>query len=224
MGLLDRIGRVIRSQINSLVDESQDPEKILEQAVMKMEQELIEMRRALAEAIATHKSTERQKIGHATAAQKWYERAQVALEKGSEALAREALVHRQAYQTQAQTLQEQLDYQSGLIAKFKHDLRDLERKYAEAKARKNLYVARLRSAAAAQKIHELSGTLNNTYSSSVFDQMESKILELEAQSELMQGLKQDDLEDKFAALEGDKSVEIELGKLKEKKRLQEGDR
>ena len=56
MGLLDRIGRVIRAQINSLGNEAQDPEKLLEEMTAQMELELIEMRRALAEAIATHKS------------------------------------------------------------------------------------------------------------------------------------------------------------------------
>ncbi|NJO94097.1 MAG: hypothetical protein HC820_06575 [Hydrococcus sp. RM1_1_31] len=76
MGWLERLGRVVRTQIDSLVKEAEDPEKILEQAVMGMEQELIEMRRALAEAIATQKSTERQTANYQMAAQKWYDRAQ----------------------------------------------------------------------------------------------------------------------------------------------------
>jgi phage shock protein A len=216
MGWLDRLGGALRAQINSLINEAEDPEKILDRAVMDMEQELIEMRRALAEAIATQKSTERYIANHQLAAQKWYERAQIALDKSNEVLAKEALIQRQSYQIQAQTLQTQLEQQSGIISRFKKDLRSLEQKYIEAKAKKSLYIARLRSALATQKIHEITGNLNSKDSLSVFEQIETKILELEAQSELMGASVKDSLEAKFAALEGGNNVDAELAKMKEK--------
>jgi phage shock protein A len=215
MSWLERIGQVIRANLTSLAREAEDPEKMLEEAVGAIEQELIEMRRALAEAIATHKSTERQLANHQIAAQKWYERAQLALEKENEAIAREALVNRQSYQTIAQRLQAQLEQQSSLIAKVKQDLRSLEHKYAELRAQKSLYVARLRSATASQKIQEIAGNLNLEGSSALFEKIEAKILELEAQSDLMQEIAgADPLEKKFAALEGSDHVEAELANLK----------
>jgi phage shock protein A len=216
MGWLERMGRVLRAQMNSLINEAEDPEKILEKAVMNMEQELIEMRRALAEAIATQKSTERYVANYQQAVQKWYERAQVALEKGNEALAKEALLQRQSYQKQAQSLQAQLEEQSEIVGKFKKDLRTLEHKYTEAKAKKNLYIARLRSALATQKIHEITSNLNSTSSVSVFEQIETKILELEARAELTGASITDSLEEEFAALEDGDNVDIELAKMKAK--------
>lgn len=217
MNWLERLGRVIRTNINSLIQEAQDPEKILEQAIADMEKELIEMRRALAEAIATSKSTERQAANYQATARQWYERAQLALEKGNEELAREALAHRQSYLNHARSLQEQVEQQSGIIKKFKQDLRLLECQFTEAKAKKSLYVARLRSAMASQRIQEIAGNLNSGRASGIFEQIESKILELEAESELLAGAENDPLEQKFATLEGTRQIELELENLKMKR-------
>ena len=217
MGWLERLGRVIRANINSLIQETQDPEKVLEQAVLEMEQELIEMRRALAAAIATYKSTERQIANQQRMAQRWYERAQLALDRGNEPSARECLVHRQSYLNSTQSLQAQLEQQSGVIGKFKQDLGDLELKFAEVKAKKSLYVARLRSAIARQKMQEMAGNYVNGGYESIFDQLETKILELEAESQLMAAIVPDSLDQKFAALEEGEQVEAELSHLKAKR-------
>ncbi|HAC64409.1 MAG TPA: phage shock protein A [Cyanothece sp. UBA12306] len=217
MEWLQRISRVVRSQINSLVEETEDPEKILDNAIAAMEQELIAMRQALAQAIATNKSAQRQLAHHQKAAQKWYERAQMSLDKGNEPLAREALINRQSYQTQAQGLEQQLKQQNQVITKVKQDLRNLEHKYGEAKTKKSLYLARLRSAMASQRLQEIMGNLQPGSSSSVFEQIEAKILELEAQSELTQSYNVDPLEKQFAILENHHQIDEQLTDLKAKK-------
>ncbi len=217
MSWLERLGSVIRAELNSLNREAADPEKILEQAVMAMEQELIEMRRALAEALATSKSSERQLANYNISAEKWYERAQLALDKDNEVLARDALSNRQSYLVTAQSLQGQLNEQKVIINQVKQDLRTLEHKYAEAKAKKSLYIVRLRSAVASQKLEEIAGNLNKGSSWSVFEQMEAKILEIEAQSELTRQSTADPLEQKFAALEGGNLVDTELARMKAKR-------
>ncbi|MEA5535927.1 PspA/IM30 family protein [Crocosphaera sp. XPORK-15E] len=216
MEWLERVSRAVRAQINSFVHEAEDPEKLLEDAIAQMEQELIAMRRALAEAIATHKSAERQLARYEAAANKWYERAELALEKGNEVLAREALLNRQSYQQQAQTIQNQLGQQTQIIQKVKHDLRQLEQKYSEAKAKKSLYLARLRSAMASQKLNEVMGNFTPGSSDNLFEKIDARILELEAQSELM-GHLGDPLEKQFIELEVNKNVESELANLKAKK-------
>ena len=161
MSLLTRFRQVIRAQWTSLGQESQDPEKLLTEMTTQMELELIEMRRALAEAIATHKSSERQLAAQQIAAQKWYERAQLAIDKGNENLAREALEHRQAYQHHIQVLEQSLAEHQPVIRRLKGDLQTLERKYSEVKAKKSLYLARLKSAAAAQKLQEMMGGMED---------------------------------------------------------------
>ena len=217
MGLLDRIGRVIRAQINSLGNEAQDPEKLLEEMTAQMELELIEMRRALAEAIATHKSMERQKSAHQLNAKKWYERAQLAIDKGNEALAKEALVNRQSYLGNAQGIESHLAEHSQVIQRVKQELQTLERKYGEVRAKKSLYLARLRSAVATQKLQEIVGNWNDSSASSVFERMESKILELESENELLTQYR-DPVEKQFNALEGDHVIQSELEQLKANRR------
>ena len=216
MSWLERLGRVIRANISHLIQEAEDPEKILEQAIAQMEQELIEMRRSLAAAIASYKSTERQVASHQAAARRWYESAQLALARGNEPLARESLLQRQSYLNKAKSLEAQNAHQRELISKFKQDLRVLEGKFAEAKAQKNLYLARLRSVIASQKLQSIAGNLNNRGSYSVFEQIETKILELEAESELLETSEADPLAQKFAALESGERVDAELAKLKAK--------
>ncbi|NES82472.1 MAG: PspA/IM30 family protein [Moorea sp. SIO2B7] len=214
MGLLERIGRVIRANINSLLKEAEDPEKILEQAVIDMQEDLIAMRQAVAQAIATQKRTERHMIQSQSSANEWYRRAQLALEKGDENLAKEALVRRQSYQDTAQALQAQVEQQKGIINKLKQDMRTLESKISEAKTKKDMYIARARSAVAAQKIQELAGNVNTGRSVNAFAKMEEKIMELEAQSELMAELGTEGLESKFAALEAANQINAELAAAK----------
>lgn len=214
MSWLERLGQAIRANVNHLIQEAEDPEKILEQAIAEMEQELIEMRRALAAAIAGYKSTERQITSHQAAARRCYENAQLALAKDHESLARESLLQRQSHLNQVQSLEAQNQHQGELIGKFKQNLRVLESKFVEAKAQKNLYLARLRSAIASQKLQSINHHLNNRGSYSVFEQIETKILELEAESELLQTQEADPLGQKFAALEAGDQVDAELAKLK----------
>jgi phage shock protein A len=216
MSWLERLGQALRANVNRLIQEAEDPEKILEQAIAEMEQELIEMRRALAAAIAGYKSTERQVASHQAAARRWYESAQLALARDNEPLARESLLQRQSHLNQVQSLEAQNGHQGELIGKFKRNLRVLESKFVEAKAQKNLYLARLRSAIASQKLQSITNNLNNRGSYSVFEQIEAKILELEAESELLEATEADPLAQQFAVLEAGDRVDAELAKLKAK--------
>lgn len=213
MGLFDRLGRVIRANLNSLVNQTEDPEKILEQAVMEMQEDLILLRQAVAQAIATQKRLERQCKQHEVSAQEWLQRAQLAMSKGDEALAREALIRRKPYLDTAQAIRQQLEQQSGMVSKLKQDMQSLERKIAEARAKKDLYVARARSAVATQRMNEMLGNLNTSSTLSAFERMEEKVHQLEARAEVSSSLGTDDLEKKFTALEaGD--VDAELAQLK----------
>ena len=214
MGLLERVWRVIRSNISSLVGKAEDPEKVLEQAVADMQQDLIKMRQAVAQAIASQKRTERQATQAQSTADEWRRRAQLALNKGDEDLAREALTRRQSYQETAQTLQNQLEQQNGVIDKMKKDMRTLENKISDAKTKKDMYIARARSAEASQKINEQIGNTGTESSMSAFERMEERVMELEASSEATQELATDDIENRFSALEGVDNVDEELASLK----------
>lgn len=214
MGLIDRILRVIRANLNNLVGQAEDPEKILEQAVEEMQQDLIGLRQAVAQSIATQKRTERQASQAQATADEWYNRAQLALSKGDENLAREALTRRKSYQETAIAMQSQLSQQSGVVSKLKDNMRSLESKISEAKTKKDLYIARARSAQASQKIQEMLGNVGTGSALSAFEKMEEKVSQLEAQSEALQELGSDDLEKRYAALEAGDDIDAELAALK----------
>ncbi|HEY9851535.1 MAG TPA: PspA/IM30 family protein [Leptolyngbyaceae cyanobacterium] len=216
MGLIDRVLRVVRANINHLIGESEDPEKVLEQAVLDMQEQLIHLRQAVAQAIATKKRTERDVSNAQSNADSWQSRAQLALQKGDENLAREALVRRKSYLDNAKIMQSQLESQSGIINKLKEDLRTLEGKIAEARTKKDLYIARARSAQASQKLNEMMNKFNPSGSLSAFERMEEKVLQLEARSEAIAQLGTNELEQKFAALEGNSEVDGELAAMKAK--------
>ncbi len=213
MDLFERIGRVLRSQLTHLQSAPQEPEQLLEEMTARMELELIDLRRGLAEAIAISKSTERQRLSQRSTAQRWYDRAQLALEKDNEALAREALDHWQAYHSHEQTLEKALGEQQAVIDRVRRDLRTLEQKYNTIKTQKSLYLARLKSAIAAQKLQEISDSLNRNSASSVFERMELKILELEAQGDLPSP-STDPLDQQFQQLEKQRQLEATLAQLK----------
>lgn len=216
MGLVDRILRIIRANLNELLGQAEDPEKILEQAVEDMQQDLIQLRQAVAGAIASQKRTERQASQAQTLAQDWYNKAQLALNKGDDNLAREALTRRKSYQETAKALQTQLSEQTGLVTKLRENMRTVESKISEAKTKKDLYIARARSAHASQKINEMLGHVGTGSAMKAFEKMEEKVLELEAQSEALQELGGDQLEKKYAALEAGNDIDAELAAMKTK--------
>lgn len=216
MGPFDRVLRVVRANINHLIGESEDPEKVLEQAVLDMQEELIHLRQAVAQAIATKKRTERDVSNAQSNADSWQNRAQLALQKGDENLAREALVRRKSYLDNAKIMQSQLATQNTIVEKLKEDLRTLEGKIAEAKTKKDLYIARARSAQASQKLNEMMNRFNPSGSLSAFERMEEKVLQLEARSEAIAQLETNELEKKFTDLEGSSQVDGELAAMKAK--------
>lgn len=214
MGLFERMMRVIRSQINSLISQAEDPERILEQAVMDMQTDLISVRQAVAQAIATQKQTEREYERIKSTADEWYRRAQLALQKGDENLAKEALIRRQSYQQTANSLKNQIDSQQEIVSRLKDNMRGLESKIDEAKRKKDIYIARARSAQASEKLSEMLGGLTNSSAQSAFERMEEKVRELEAWSEAIAALDRDDLEKQFSSLEVD-NIDDELAAMKQ---------
>ena len=214
MGLIDRILRVIRANINSLVSQTEDPEKILEQAVSEMQDDLIQLRQAVAGAIATQKRTERQSRQNQSTAEEWYRRAQLALQQNQEDLARQALTKRKSYQETAEALQAQLEQQSSIVTRLKQDMRMLESKISEAKTKKDMYIARARSAEATQRLNEMLGNVTTGNTLGAFERMEEKVIQLEAQSEAIASLGTEDLEKKFLTLEDTDDIDTELASMK----------
>lgn len=214
MNLLNRIVRVINSNLNSFLNSAEDPEKVLEKTVLEMQENLLLLRQGVAQAIATQKRTERQAASAQATAEEWYRRAQLALQQGNEPLAREALTKRHAYLETATALNQQIQQQSQIVVKLKQDTRTLELKIAEAKTKKDMYIARARAAQASYKLQDMLSEASATSSLTAFERMEEKVLQLEAQSEAIAQLGGDQLEKKFTSLEAAQEVDEELAAMK----------
>lgn len=128
MGLFDRISRLVRANLNDLVNKAEDPEKILDQAVIDMQEDLVQLRQAVAQAIANQKRSEQQYNQAQSQANQWESRAKLALQKGEEGLAREALQRKKGYTETANTIKLTLDQQLAQVDGLKRNLIQLESK------------------------------------------------------------------------------------------------
>ncbi|KAI8556076.1 hypothetical protein RHMOL_Rhmol05G0224200 [Rhododendron molle] len=247
--LFDRFARVIKSYANAIISSFEDPEKILEQSVLEMNDDLTKMRQATAQVLASQKQLENKYRTAQQASEDWYKRAQLALGKGEEDLAREALKRRKAYATgsgwledveddllieivpfkpgwdssgrkiipgqrdNANGLKAQLDQQKAIVDNLVSNTRLLESKIQEARSKKDTLKARAQSAKTATKVSEMLGNVNTSSALSAFEKMEEKVLAMESQADALNQLTSDDLEGKFALLEGS-SVDDDLADLK----------
>ncbi|MEO1590289.1 MAG: PspA/IM30 family protein [Cyanobacteria bacterium J06632_22] len=215
MGLLDRVFRVVRASLTSAISGAEDPERLLEQTVADMQGDLIQIRQSVAQAIATQKRTERQQAQAVATAQEWYNRAQLALNKGDDETARAALTRRQPYLETARVMAEQQQQQRQIVQKMKANMRKLEAKLAEARTKKDMFIARSRSAQASQRLNEMMGQMDG--SMGAFSRIEDKIVALEAQSDAIAEVnalsENGQLEKRFADLEQG-NVDDELAAMK----------
>ncbi|PRW58837.1 putative membrane-associated 30 kDa chloroplastic [Chlorella sorokiniana] len=215
--LFSRVARIFKSYANAAVSAAEDPEKILDQAVTDMQQDLIRLRQAAAEVTASQKRLQNKYELAAKTADDWYRRAELALSKGDEELAKEALTRRkafQAFQDNATMLQSQLEQQSKAVDTIIGNMRVLENKLAEAKMKKDTLKARAQSAKSAAAINDMIAGLDTSSALGAFERMEEKVMSLEAQAEAAQMLvAPSDVESKFRALEGS-DVDDDLAKMK----------
>ncbi|MGI0490889.1 PspA/IM30 family protein [Alkalinema pantanalense CENA528] len=213
MGLFDRVSRLVRANLNDAVSKAEDPEKILDQALMDMQEDLVNMKQAVASAIATQKRTEQQVANNQRESDTWQQRAQLALQKGDENLAREALMRKKSFTEAATTLSQQLSQQATQVDALKRNLIALEGKISEAKTKKDMLKAR---AAAAKANEQLQSTVNSMSTGSAmaaFERMEDKVLQMEARSQAAAELAGANLEAQFLSLEsGDVDLELEAMK------------
>jgi phage shock protein A len=214
MGLFDRLSRVVRANLNDMVSKAEDPEKVLEQAVIDMQEDLVQLRQAVARAIAEQKRTEQKYNQDLGEANKWEQRARLALSKGDENLAREALTRKKSHTDTAVVLKTQLEQQTTLVDSLRRNLVALEGKISEAKTKKNMLQARARAAKANEELQKTLGGIDTSSSMSAFERMETKVLELEARSQAVGELSGYGIEQQFAQLEAGSGVEDELSMLK----------
>jgi phage shock protein A len=220
MAIMDRVATVIKSNLNYLINKAEDPEKMLDQILIQMRQQLVEAKRQVAVAIADEKRLGAQLEAELEQVGEWGRRATMAVQKGEDDLAREALRRKADHEQIAIGYKKQWDAQKASTENLKNALRALSQKIEEAGRKKNLLVARQKRAEAQKHVHEVMTGLTDTSAFESFDRMASKVEQIEAQAdaavEISQDLSGDTTEQRFRALESSTDVEQELHALKAK--------
>jgi phage shock protein A len=187
--------------------------------------DLVKVRQSYAEITATQRRLMKQKEQADAVGNDWYQRAQLALQKGNEELAREALTRRQQQVDEAETLGQQIGAQSAAIDKLYEGLQILEKKILESRSKKEQMVARARTAQSTQQVNDMLGGITGKTSMDAFKRMEDKVEALEASAEVsaemgsltgnaLPGSAESSVEAQFRLMEGESSVDSELNKLK----------
>jgi phage shock protein A len=205
MGIFSRLGTLIKSNINDLITKAEDPEKMLNQVLLEMQQQLVDAKKAVAVAIADEKKLQKQYTAEIDKGKEWERKAMVAVRAGDDSLARQALVRKQEHENIAAQFQSQWIAQKQAVEKLKDALRLLNNKIEEAKRKKNILIARKKRAEAQQQIANTMQGLGDTSAFDTFDRMAERIAlmeaEAEAGAELAGELSGDTLESKFLQLE-----------------------
>jgi len=220
VGIFSRLAALIKSNLNDLISKSEDPEKMLNQVVLDMNNQLVEAKKQVAASIADEKRLIKQYEQEAANAAEWERRAMMALRAGNEELAREALARKKEHDALAVTFKEQHAKQKAAVDKLKQALRMLNDKIEEAKRKKNVLVARKKRAEAQKAIQETMSGLKDQSAFETFERMSQKIDQIEAEAEAGEELAEeytgDVLASQFAKLEKTAQADDELTALKRK--------
>jgi len=214
MGILDRMSRLIRANINDFIDNAEDPEKMLNELLREMQSSIREARQQVANMIAQEKQLEAELQDAQMDAREWDRKAELAVRREREDLAREALRRKRDAEEISMVYAGQLAGQEEAIDKLRGQLKVLERKYEEAESKRNILIARHRRAQAQKRIAETFSSLPDMSAMGELERMEKRIIGDEAQAAAMQELEEDNIEWQFAELEAEPDVEDELLALK----------
>ncbi len=214
MGILNRISTIARANVNAILDSAEDPEKMLDQLTRDMRDGITQARTEVAKMIADEKELQANYQRSQQLSDDWQNKAALAMQKGSEDLAREALRRKIDYANNAKVYQQQWESQHQAVEKAKADLHELEEKYDSAVRNREALLARHRRAKAQQQVSKVAASISAFDPSSELNRMDERIRLEEARAAATAELQSDTTEDRFAKLTKDSELEDELLKLK----------
>ncbi len=217
MALLERVTTLLRANLNDLVDKAEDPQKLLRQLVLDMENQLMQVKTQVAIAIADQHLLEKKRKEHMDTAAEWRSKAELAVRKGHDDLARSALERSLSQDHIAKGFAQQLEDQRAEADTLRTALVKLDQKLAETRSRCELLIAQDRRTRMVGKATEARQTIRAQQHSATIDRMKSRITGREARNEAeVELLGGDSLEDRFAGLEREEHIESLLQDLKAK--------
>ena len=216
MGMFSRFTDIINANINSMLDKAEDPEKMIKLIIQEMEETLVEVRSTAAKQIAEKKTVLRNIRDMESRVANWQEKAELALRKNREDLAKSALIEKQSCTQRLVELNEELEQFDVYLTAVQQDSQRLQDKLTEAKRKQEAYAIRQQSAEVRLKVREKAAVHNIDEAINKFERYQQKIDRVEAEVEAYDMTSAKDLNSQFRELENDDNIEKELEQLKKK--------
>jgi phage shock protein A len=217
MALLERVSTLVRANLNDLVDKAEDPEKMIKQVILDMQNQLLQVKTQVAIALADQHLLEKKQKENETASADWVRRAELAVDKKQDDLARAALERSMSYKQMGESFAQQVADQKLQVESLKAALLKLEQKLVEAQSKSDLLVAQHRRSRAMGKASDASAALRHNARGETFDRMKQKVVHAEAVSQAKAEMATDTVDDKFAALEKEEEIERLLAEIKSRR-------
>ncbi len=217
MALLERVSTLVRANLNDLIDKAEDPEKMIKQVILDMQNQLLQVKTQVAIAIADQHLLEKKKQENEEKVKEWMRKAELAVDKKQDDLARAALQRVESYREMSASFGQQIEDQKAQVENLKSALRKLEQKLDEANGKADLLIAQHRRARAVSKANDAQFNAPAAVKTAGFDRMKRKVAREEAITQAKTELLTDDVEDRLAALEKEDRIEQLLSELKTKR-------
>jgi phage shock protein A len=217
MALLERVGTLIRANLNDLIDKAEDPEKMIKQVILDMQNQLLQVKTQVAIAIADQHVLEKKQVENAEKHAEWTRKAELAVDKAQDDLARAALERSVNFKQLEGNFAQQVTDQKAQVEELKTALRKLEQKLAEARSMSDVLIAQHRRSRALSKASDARLAIADGSGAAAFDRMQRKVQHTEAVSQAKAEMLADNTEEKLAALEKGDRIEQMLAELKAKK-------
>jgi phage shock protein A len=214
MALLERVSTLVRANINDMIDKAEDPEKMIKQVILDMQNQLLQVKTQVAIAIADQHLLEKKQKENEEKTTEWMRKAELAVSKKEDDLARAALHRVESYREMTGGFTQQVADQKAQVENLKTALRKLEQKLEEARAKADVLIAQHRRARAVGKAQDARTAINGNAKSAAFDRMKHKVAHNEAVSQAKSELGADDIEDRFTAIEKSDRIEQLLAEMK----------
>ena len=214
MALLERVATLMRANLNDLIDKAEDPEKMIKQVILDMQNQLLQVKTQVAISIADQHLLEKKQKENQDRASEWMRKAELAVDKKQDDLARGALERSMSYKQMAESFEQQIADQKTQVENLKTALRKLEQKLAEAEAKSDVLVAQHRRSRALSKTSDARLSMGDSSKAAAFDRMKGKVMHAEAVSQAKSEMASDNLEERLAALEKEEHIDKLLADLK----------
>jgi phage shock protein A len=214
MAVLERVATLIRANLNDLIDRAEDPEKMIKQVILDMENQLLQVKTQVAISMADHHLLQKKQAEQADRAAEWMRKAELAVDKGQDDLARAALERFQSFTKMADGYSQQTADQKQQVDTLRRALEQLEQKLVEARQKSDVLIAQHRRARALERASDAQLVMTGTGPAAGFDRMQRKVMHTEAVSQAKSDLVADDVDRRFEQLEKDDEIGRLLGALK----------